>query len=473
MKLRTIISLGVSLLLLGCATVEETGRQRLSIVSDQQLIAASNQEFARLHQKLISENRILRGSESPEAARTLETIRRVANRVIDASGHRNRVNWEIIVVKAKEANAMVLPNGKILVFTGLLPVAANDAGLAAIIGHEIAHVVAAHAAERIGQVMLADVGLKVIDKILENRNSKHRPAVNSALGFGVQYGLLLPFSREHELEADRMGMLFMAKAGYDPSEAARVWERMQRRGGGNPWEFLSTHPSNTTRQAKLREFEPEARQVFLDRSKSIVAQRQPSLTIAPEKAKATPVAFQPTLKDGFWYKTKFQDEPNPTTFSVKIKNGCAGANCTQIVGDNGLTVNLGEGLATISTEFSPQSWTRYTPALRQVNFPLAVGNNWKDDVEIKYSDGKTEQATFQFTVTAYETVKVVDAEFMAFRIAVLKNGTKFRDGWYAPETGTFVMVEFFDQGKISSTLRLVDYQKEVDMSGGLANNTTK
>jgi hypothetical protein len=434
------------------------------------LISAANQEFSKFHQKLIAENRILRDSESAEAARILNTVKRVANRVIDASGYRDKVNWEVIVVKAKEANAMVLPNGKIIIFTGLLPVAANDAGLAAIIGHEIAHVVASHAAERIGQAMLADVGLKVIDKVLENRNSKNRPAVNSALGLGIQYGLLLPFSRDHELEADRIGMQFMAKAGYDPAEAAKVWERMQKRGGGSPWEFLSTHPSNATRQAKLQEFEPEARRILADRTKPIVVQGPTQLNRPAENARFDPIAFQPTLRNGFWYKTKFQGDTNPITFTVAATPGCTGGACTQIVGENGLIVNLNAGLSTISTETARKSWTKYDPALRQVKFPLNVGDNWVDDVEIKYSTGEAERAKFQFTTTAYESVRVIDTEFMAFRISVLKNGVKFRVGWYAPETGTFVKVEFYKGDKVISQLELVDYQKGIDMSGGLAAN---
>lgn len=473
--LRSLTSSFLFLLLIiftGCATVPETGRERFSIVSEQQLIAASNQEFGKLYQKWAAENRILRESDSPSAAKTLQSIKRVADRVIDASGHRGKANWEVIVVKAKEANAMVLPNGKIMVFTGLLPVAGNEAGLAAIIGHEIAHVVAAHGAERISQIMLADIGLKVIDRVLENRNSKHRPAVNSALGLGVQYGLLLPFNRAHELEADRMGMLYMARAGYDPAEAAKVWERMQQRGGGNPWEFLSTHPSPETRIAKLREFEPEARLVFNDRNRPITALRSVPAPGTESSMKVTPVAFQPTLRDGFWYKTIFEGEKLPTSFSVSQDPSCSGGICTKIRGDNGLTISLGEGLSTHSTSLS-SSWTRYEPALRQVNFPISVGKQWVDNVTIRSSTGQEQRAKFEFLVTSYESISVSGAEFMGFKITVTKDGVKFRDGWYAPETGTFVLVQFYEGGKTVSQLKLVDYQRNVDMSGGLAKSTTE
>jgi Zn-dependent protease with chaperone function len=461
------LSLISALFICGCATVPETGRQRLSIVSDQQIISAANVNFQSLYNKFAAENRLVKSTDSAESARTIENIREVTNKVIDASGYRNKAKWEVFVVRSKEANAFVLPNGKIFVFTGILPIAANDAGLAAIIGHEISHVVAGHLSERMGQMMLANVGLRILDKALEKDKNKHAAEVSSVLGIGIQYGILLPFSRSHELEADRIGMLFMAKAGYDPTEAAKVWVRMDQRGGSSPWEFLSTHPSNQTRQAKLREFEPEARQIYLDRS-GLVKVDIPSPASSQAASALHPIAFQPKFKNEFWYKTRVRGESTVTTFNVYTSPRCSEGVCTRIEGDNGLMVELDDGLGTSSIKSGKESSIKYRPALRNVQFPLAVGSRWKDDLEIGYSNGRSERSIFEFSVDSYEPITVLGNDFAAFKISVLKDGKNFREGWYAPETGTFVLVNFFTDGKVASTLELVDYKRGFDVSGGLA-----
>ena len=464
---KLFVFLALSIFFGGCATVQETGRQRLAIVPDQQVIAAANLNFQKLYNQFQGENRILRSSDSAESAKIVQNVQEVTNKLIDASGYRAKAKWEVFVIKSKEANAFVLPNGKIFVFTGILPIAANDAGLAAVIGHEISHVVAGHLSERLGQVMLANIGLKMLDKVLENKKSNHGAEVSSAIGIGVQYGILLPFSRSHELEADRMGMLFMAKAGYDPSEAAKVWARMDQRGGSSPWEFLSTHPSNQTRQAKLREFEQEARQFYSDKTK-IVKVDVPVSSSPPESPASRPIAFQPKFKNDFWYKTRVGGESAVTTFKVYSSSPCSEDVCTRIKGDNGLIVELNGDLGTISTKGRAESFTTYSPALRNVRFPLEVGNKWQDDVEIGHANGKFERSKFEFVVESYEPISVPGNNFSAFKISVLRDGKKFRDGWYAPETGTFVLVKFYSGGNISSTLELVDYKRDVDFSGGLA-----
>src|SRR5439155_11200007 len=213
----------------------------------------------------------LSSSESPQASTLILSAERVSQRIIDAAGLGSRYPWETVLVKVREQNAFVTPSGKVVVFTGLFPVAKTEAGLAAVIGHEVAHVVARHQAERMSQALLAQMALTAADVALATSNSKYRPVIGAALGLGAQYGVLLPFSREHESEADHIGQFYMAKAGYDPSEAVGLWERMEAAGGSGPWEFLSTHPSPATRRAQLREWLSEAKLYYADSSRPLPA----------------------------------------------------------------------------------------------------------------------------------------------------------------------------------------------------------
>lgn len=255
-------------LVVACATVPITGRSQLSLVPDDIVIGAANEQFPRIMMALRQKNLLLSPSESPQAATVLERVSRVSERVLEAAGIRQRHAWEIVVVKARERNALVMPNGKIIIFTGMLPVAKDDAGLAAIIGHEVAHVVARHQAERMSQVLLTQLIGAAVDIAVALKDPRYRPAVSAALGLGAQLGVLLPFSL-HESEADRLGLVFMAKAGYDPSEAISLWERMEAGGGSGPWEFLNTHPSPATRRAQIRAWLPEARVYFADRGRLV------------------------------------------------------------------------------------------------------------------------------------------------------------------------------------------------------------
>ena len=192
-------------LLGACATVAITGRSQLNLVSDSVLQTAANENFAKLMSAANSKNAVLSSSESPAAANAVSAVNRVSNRIIDAAGLRGAYNWQVTVLKSSTPNAFVMPNGKIVVYTGILPIAKNDAGLAAIIGHEVAHVVAKHSAERMSQTLLVQTALTAADAAVAARSPRNQPIVAAALGLGAQFGLLLPFSREHELEADRIG----------------------------------------------------------------------------------------------------------------------------------------------------------------------------------------------------------------------------------------------------------------------------
>lgn len=197
----------------------------------------------------------------------VDPVKRVADRIIEVAKRSkyaesaNEFDWEVVVIKDdKTQNAFALPGGKIAVYTGIFPIAKNEAGLAAIVGHEVVHALARHGAERMSQGVLAQVGLAGAAIALQTQGftPATSQAAMTALGLGTQVGILLPFSRKHESEADYIGLLFAAQAGYDPREAVSVWERMETASAGQPPEFLSTHPSHGTRIKQLQEWMPEA-----------------------------------------------------------------------------------------------------------------------------------------------------------------------------------------------------------------------
>jgi metalloendopeptidase OMA1, mitochondrial len=220
-------------------------------------------------------------------AQDVEPVQRVANRIIAAAKHSRyamiaqQFQWEVSVIKdEKTLNAFALPGGKIAVYTGIFPIAKNEAGLAAILGHEVTHALARHGAERMSQGLVAQLLLTGADVALAGggAGAGTRQAVMQALGLGAQVGVLLPFSREHESEADYIGLLLAAQAGYDPREAVHVWEHMERAGGTQPPEFLSTHPSHGTRIADLQSWMAEALDLY---AKAAPAPAAPGLPRRP------------------------------------------------------------------------------------------------------------------------------------------------------------------------------------------------
>jgi predicted Zn-dependent protease len=169
-------------------------------------------------------------------------------------------NWEVVVFNDSDANAFALPGGKIGVYTGMLKVAENQDQLASVIGHEVAHVLARHSNERISQKFAVEQGLSLINAIA-NPQSGTGQTLMGLLGVGAQYGVLMPYSRIQESEADILGLDLMAKAGFDPRESTRLWVNMGRAGGGQPPEFLSTHPSHSSRISELNAHMPVALQL--------------------------------------------------------------------------------------------------------------------------------------------------------------------------------------------------------------------
>jgi predicted Zn-dependent protease len=171
--------------------------------------------------------------------------------------------WEVSVIESEEANAFCLPGGKIAVYTGIIPVAQNEDALAAIMGHEIAHALLRHGAERMAQQKLVQMGQLAASMSVGDMDPRQQQMVMAALGAGAKFGLILPFSRDHESEADRIGLLLGAAACYDPRESIGLWQRMgAASGGGSPPEFMSTHPASETRIQQLQAWMPEALEVY-------------------------------------------------------------------------------------------------------------------------------------------------------------------------------------------------------------------
>ncbi|HPA16531.1 MAG TPA: M48 family metallopeptidase [Verrucomicrobiae bacterium] len=212
---------------------------------------------------LQSYQQVLRESQTVDSGPQHDMVLRVARRLIPLLDERSRrYEWSASLVKSDVPNAFCLPGGKIVVFTGILPITQNEAGLAAVMGHEIAHATARHGAQRIFQNELLQTAMSGMQGSLAELDPEQQRAILGVLGAGVQYGLVLPYGRDHENEADKMGLMYMARAGYDPEEALRFWLRMEEVGGANPPEWASTHPSHGTRIQRLRELMPAAMEQY-------------------------------------------------------------------------------------------------------------------------------------------------------------------------------------------------------------------
>lgn len=249
-----MVGLAAGLFLSACTTVAETGRRQLTLLGTEHELNMGEQAFRQIKK----EQKI---SENPTAN---AQVQRVGKRIAKVAKVPH-ANWEFVVFENPEPNAFALPGGKIGVNTGLLPITKNDAGLAAIIGHEVAHVAARHGSERVSQGLIAELGGAALDLGLAlgtNISASSRRLIGAGYGVGAQVGVLLPYSRLQESEADRIGLLYMARAGYDPREAVGVWQRFvdynRRQNRAKPIAILSTHPVDEVRIANIQKFLPEA-----------------------------------------------------------------------------------------------------------------------------------------------------------------------------------------------------------------------
>jgi len=220
-------------------------------------VAMSTREEASLGVQ--SYQQVLSQSESVNSGPELEMVKRVASRLATATGKAGAdFDWQVSLIRSSQANAFCLPGGKIVVYTGILPITQNEPALATVLGHEMAHATSRHGSQRVLEQNLAQTALTGVAMSLSDMDYDKQRAVMGALGAGTQFGVLMPFSRKHESEADEIGLLYMARAGYDPRESIRFWQRMENAGGAQPPEFLSSHPSHGTRIQQLEAEMPKA-----------------------------------------------------------------------------------------------------------------------------------------------------------------------------------------------------------------------
>lgn len=264
--IRSIVAVFLSAaFIVACSKNPITGRNQARLVPESELQAMAAQQY----QQFLSTNKVVSSSVNRDAEMVTRVGQRVTRAVTDYMtklGHADDLNgyqWEYKLVEDPAANAWCMPGGKIVVYTGLLPVTQNEAALAAVMGHEVAHAVLYHGNERVSQGMISEGLGTALSVALSNKPAATQNIFMTAFGVGSQVGVLLPFSRKHELEADRFGMIWMAAAGYNPQEAINLWERMQAASGGNrPPEFLSTHPSEGSRISQLKKYLPEAMKYY-------------------------------------------------------------------------------------------------------------------------------------------------------------------------------------------------------------------
>jgi len=257
-----VLSLAMLATAVSCTKAPLTGRNQLNLIPSGEMLSMSFQQY----DQFLKENKL-----STDAEATAE-VKRVGTRIEAAvekyfrdNGMSSRLNgykWEFNLIESDQVNAWCMPGGKVVVYTGILPVCKTEAGLAVVMGHEIAHAVAEHGNERMSQALLAQAGSVALSEALKNKPEQTQNLWMTAFGVGAQVGVLLPFSRTQEAEADHLGLIFMAMAGYDPNVAVSFWERMAAEGGGKPPEFLSTHPSDQTRIRKIKEALPEAMKYY-------------------------------------------------------------------------------------------------------------------------------------------------------------------------------------------------------------------
>jgi predicted Zn-dependent protease len=259
MKRILISAVVLSLIVFGCTKNALTGKSRLNLISGKQLEDMAVSEY----RTFLSQSKVLSSTSNKDA----EMVKRVGTRIANAISEYYKMNgkedftkgyqWEFNLVDDKQVNAWCMPGGKVVVYTGLLPVAQNEAALAIVLGHEITHAVAEHGASRMNEAVGLQ-GLGALGDALTSGNAKVNNIFNNIYGPAAQLGVMLPNSRNQEYEADKYGLFFAAMAGYNPKEAVAFWQRMSQAGGQKPPEFLATHPSDENRIARLQALMDEA-----------------------------------------------------------------------------------------------------------------------------------------------------------------------------------------------------------------------
>lgn len=243
---------GSALIVVGCTSAPVTNRKQLLVMSEEK----ENAMGLTAYQEVLKEEPVTKNQAAADM------VRRVGERIA-AVANRPDFQWEFNLIESPTQNAFCLPGGKVAVYTGILPVCQNEAGLAVVMSHEIAHAIARHGGERMSHQTVQNTAKDALKYVMRDKSDSSQEIVLAAYGAGAQYGAILPYSRKHELEADHIGVMLMSKAGYDPSEAPSFWERFAgQKEGATPMEFLSTHPSDARRSAALRDLLPEAMELY-------------------------------------------------------------------------------------------------------------------------------------------------------------------------------------------------------------------
>ena len=245
--------------IISCSSVPITGRKQLNIIPDSQMLSMSFQQY----NDFINTNKLSTDANNTEMVKRVgSNIENAVQRYMSQNSMADRLDgykWEFNLVESPDINAWCMPGGKVVVYTGILPITQNESGLAVVMGHEVAHAIAEHGGERMSQVLLTQLGGIALSEALSSQPQQTRDLWLGVYGLGAQVGVLLPYSRTHESEVDRLGLIFMSMAGYDPNVAVGFWERMAaQKQGQAPPEFLSTHPSDKTRIDDIKKNLPEA-----------------------------------------------------------------------------------------------------------------------------------------------------------------------------------------------------------------------
>ncbi len=258
-----LLLMAVSLFTNSCSTVPLTGRNQLNIIPDSEMMAMSFQQY----DEFLKTNAVSKDAKQSALIKStgLKIQKAVEQYFADNKmSHRLKgYNWEFNLVESNDVNAWCMPGGKVVFYTGILPICKDENGIATVMGHEIAHAVAEHGGERMSQGLLVQLGGMGLQVALQNEPALTQQLAMTAFGIGSQVGVMLPFSRLHESESDHLGLIFMAMAGYNPNEAVEFWKRMAaQKNGSAPPEFLSTHPSDETRINDLKKLIPKAMQYY-------------------------------------------------------------------------------------------------------------------------------------------------------------------------------------------------------------------
>ena len=246
-----------------CSTVPISGRNQLNIIPSSTMLSMSYQQY----DEFLGSNKLSSNRQQTEMVRQVgRRIQRSVEQYFASNNMSSKLDgyeWTFNLVESDEANAWCMPGGKVVIYSGILPITRDEAGLAVVMGHEIAHAVAEHGSERMSQGLLTQLGGMALSEAIKKEPEQTKALYMTAFGIGAQYGVLLPYSRTHESEADHLGLIFMSMSGYDPNTAVGFWQRMAaNKTGQQPPEFMSTHPSDQTRINDIRSHLPEAMKYY-------------------------------------------------------------------------------------------------------------------------------------------------------------------------------------------------------------------